>query len=186
MCWTGPVPSPTLRPLRVEDASAVLAAFSSATDMARQGDVSSMDAAVTYLQRLTGGDHVVFGLTVDGRVVGAVGVTVDRTNRCGWVWYWMHAAFRGRGWTARATATVANWALGRGGLERLELGYRVNNPASARVAAAAGFVVEGRERGKFLIDGERVDVESCGRLRSDPWPDLDELELIAAPSGSAV
>ncbi len=86
----------------------------------------------------------------------------------------MHAAHRGRGATARAVATVSDRALREApdgdGLERLELGHRANNPASGGVARAAGFVLEGRERGKFLIDGERVDVLTYGRLRTDPWP----------------
>ena len=62
-----------------------------------------------------------------------------------------------------------------GGLERLELGDRVNNPASGAVARAAGFVQEGTERGKFLLEGTRVDVLAYGRLRSDPSPTLTGL-----------
>lgn len=70
---------------------------------------------------------------------------------------------------------MANRALrpeaeGGWGLERLELGHRENNPASGGVARAAGFVHEGTERGKFLLDGERHDVHTYGRLRSDPMP----------------
>ena len=42
--------------------------------------------------------------------------------------------------------------LGEGRLHRLELGYRANNPGSAAVARAAGFVREGLEREKFLVD----------------------------------
>jgi RimJ/RimL family protein N-acetyltransferase len=56
------------------------------------------------------------------------------------------------------------------GLERLELGHRVDNPASGAVARAAGFLHEGTEREKFLIGGERVDVLSYGRLATDPAP----------------
>lgn len=73
--------------------------------------------------------------------------------------------------------TVANWALSTGGLERLELGHRMDNPLSGNVAAAAGFIHEGRERGKFLIDGQRVDVLTYGRLRTDPWPPANSLTL---------
>ena len=80
----------------------------------------------------------------------------------------MTEAVRGRGWTTRAAATVAEWALDHAGLERLELGHRVNNPASGAVARAAGFRKEGTQRGKFLIAGERVDVDTYGRLRTDP------------------
>lgn len=35
-------------------------------------------------------------------------------------------------------------------------------------AAAAGFLQEGLEREKFEVSGERVDVLTYGRLRSDP------------------
>jgi RimJ/RimL family protein N-acetyltransferase len=91
-------------------------------------------------------------------LVGLVVISVDDENLSGWFWYWMHASYRGRGWTSRAAATVANWALGDAGLHRLELGHRVNNPASRAVALAAGFVQEGVEREKFLVDGQRIDV----------------------------
>ena len=78
---------------------------------------------------------------------------------------------------SRAAATVANWALHERGLERLELGHRVNNPASGAVARSAGFVKEGTERGKFLIDGQRIDVDTYGRLRSDPAPTVTPLRF---------
>lgn len=148
--------------------------------MARQGDVTTAAAAEEYVSRLAA--HPVFAVaTDDDRLVGLVGVTVDRANRTGWFWYWMHAAWRGRGWSTAAATTVADWALGPGGCERLELGHRVNNPASGRVATAAGFVLEGRERAKFLVDGERVDVLTYGRLRTDPVPDGPRLPLTAPP-----
>lgn len=92
----------------------------------------------------------------------------------------MTDAARGRGWTAAAAATIAEWALGPRGLERLELGHRVNNPASGAVARRAGFVQEGTEREKFLVDGQRVDVATYGRLRSDPSPSFEALQMVEA------
>ncbi|WP_454083577.1 GNAT family N-acetyltransferase [Georgenia sp. Marseille-Q6866] len=176
-------PTPRLRPLHRTDSPAVLDAFTSSPDMARQGDVTTLADAEAYVSRLTA--QPVLAVAVDDQLVGAVGLSVDEANRNGWFWYWMHAAWRGRGWTAAAAATVADWALGPGGCERLELGHRVNNPASGRVAAAAGFVLEGRERAKFLVDGERVDVLTYGRLRTDPVPDGPRLALTApVPSQS--
>lgn len=74
-------------------------------------------------------------------------------------------------------ATVAEWALGTRGLDRLELGHRVNHPASGAVARRAGFVKEGTERGKFLVDGQRIDVDSYGRLRTDPPPRFEPLPM---------
>lgn len=72
---------------------------------------------------------------------------------------------------------MADWALGERGLERLELGHRVNNPASAAVARSAGFVHEGTERAKFLVDGQRIDVLTYGRLVDDPKPTCERLLL---------
>jgi RimJ/RimL family protein N-acetyltransferase len=161
-----------LRPVAASDAAAVLAAFQSSPDMARQGEVTTLAEAEAYVARLLDPDrpHHAFAVEVDGSLVGMVGITLDERNRNGWFWYWMHAEHRGGGLMTAAAREVADWALAEGGCERLELGHRVNNPASARVADAAGFVLEGREREKFLIDGERVDVLTYGRLRSDPTP----------------
>lgn len=82
----------------------------------------------------------------------------------------MNKSHRGRGWASTSAIAVSNWALRSGGCERLELGHRADNPLSGNVAAAAGFRHEGRQRGKFLIDGHRVDVLTYGRLSTDPWP----------------
>lgn len=193
-CTAGPGPA-RVRPLRPGDAPDVLAAFGSAPDMARQGEVTTLEEAQAYVDHLTreGGSTRAFAIEVGEMLVGLVGVVVDRQNRLGWVSYWLHAAHRGRGLATRAVATVADAALGRPGaggaagahdgcLERLELGHRVNNPASGQVALAAGFVREGLEREKFLVDGERLDVATYGRLRSDPWPTTEHLPLAGVDS----
>lgn len=173
---------PALRRLRRDDAPAVLAAFKSNPDMARQGDVSTLPEADSYVSRLIepGSPHEAWAIVVDDSLVGLVCVSVDNENRSGWFWYWMTDAARGRGWTAAAAATVAQWALTKGELERLELGHRVNNPASGAVARRAGFVKEGTEREKFLVGGQRVDVDTYGRLRSDPSPSFDPIPMIDA------
>ena len=168
-----------LRRLRPEDAPTVLAAFASDSDMVRQGDVTTLAEAERYVARLIAADspHEPWAVTEADSVVGLVCVSVDEANRNGWFWYWMTAAARGRGWTGRAAATVADWALGARGLERLELGHRVNNPASGAVARRAGVVKEGTERQKVLVAGRRIDVDTYGRLRSDPPPVYDALPM---------
>lgn len=162
--------APGIRRLRTSDAEAVLEAFDSGPEMMRQGHVTTLAQAESYIDGVMRAPNHAFAITDDDRLVGVVGVTVDEANRLGWFWYWLNRSHRGRGWASVATTLVANWALSDGGLERLELGHRVDNPLSGNVAAAAGFIHEGRERGKFLVDGERVDVLAYGRLRSDPWP----------------
>ncbi|WP_278234626.1 GNAT family protein [Isoptericola sp. AK164] len=171
--------APVLRPLTADDAEAVLAAFRSAPDMARQGTVTTPQEAERYVARLTDpdGPHRAWAVDDGGTCVGLVAVTVDAANATGWFWYWVHATHRGRGLARRAAAAVADWALSDGGLHRLELGHRMNNPASGAVARAAGFVREGTEREKFLVDGRRVDVATYGRLRTDPVPSGERLAI---------
>ncbi|MGD8149884.1 GNAT family N-acetyltransferase [Ornithinimicrobium sp. Y1694] len=173
----GEVAAYGIRRVEPGDAEAVVDAFASAPDMARQGEVTDLASAQRYVEWLTAADRLAFAVTTGGRLVGVVGVSVDRQNRSGWVFYWLHARHRGRGVMTRAVATLSDLLLAPEpeghGLERLELGHRVNNPESGTVARAAGFVQEGREREKFLIDGERIDVLTYGRLPSDPSPHLD-------------
>lgn len=169
---------PHLRPLRASDAPAVLAAFAADPEMSRQGTVRDLTEAREYVRRHTTPGVLAHAVCVEtDALVGLVVIQVDAENRTGWFSYWTHPEHRGRGWTARAAATVATWALTGGGLERLELGHRANNPASGAVARAAGFVHEGTEREKFLIEGRRIDVLTYGRLRADPAPDLEPLAL---------
>ena len=60
--------------------------------------------------------------------------------------YWVLPAARNRGVATAATAEVARWALDELGLHRLSLLHATANPASCRVAAKAGFAVEGTLR----------------------------------------
>ncbi len=65
---------------------------------------------------------------------------------------------------------LAQWCFAELGLFRLELGHRTDNPASCRVACAAGFTAEGLQRQKLAWDGVRYDVETHARLATDPYP----------------
>lgn len=168
-----------LRPLRSADAAAVLAAFrSDPVGMARQGEVTDEASAEEYVRQLLDAPTVDAAAVMDSAtdtLVGLVTVARDETNRAGWFAYWLHADWRGDAIMACAAATVADAELAEGGLERLELGHRANNPASGAVARAAGFRHEGTQRGHFLIDGRRHDVHLYGRLVSDPSPELRPL-----------
>lgn len=93
--------------------------------------------------------------------------SVDRRHDTGWMSYWTTPAARGRGVATLGCRALGDWAFADLGLFRLELGHRVNNPASCRVAHAAGFAVEGVQRQKLAYDGIRHDVEIHARLASD-------------------
>ncbi len=96
---------------------------------------------------------------------------IDRRHGTGWVSYWTTRAARGAGVASRACRSLARWAFDDAGLFRLELGHRVDNPASCGVASAAGLAVEGLQRQKLEYDGVRFDVELHARLATDADPD---------------
>ncbi|MEV4345133.1 GNAT family N-acetyltransferase [Actinoplanes sp. NPDC049596] len=81
--------------------------------------------------------------------------------------YWVGPWARGRGVATAAVRTLSAHAL-RHGLQRLELLTHWDNPASQRVALAAGFQREGVRRGaQPARDGVRDDMLAFARLASD-------------------
>lgn len=171
-----------LRPWTHDDAPALLSAYQETPDLITQfggTNISSVGQARTFIV-----EHLValpsrqsWALSVDGAVVGNVGLSnIEREHETAWASYWLVPAARGNGYAARALAAVALWAFDDG-LFRLELGHRVNNPASCRVATRAGFVPEGIERGKLRYGSRRFDVETHARLRTDPAPNLDAVSI---------
>ncbi|GGP12619.1 GNAT family N-acetyltransferase [Nonomuraea glycinis] len=156
-----------LRAWRADDAPVVLRAFSS-PDMSRQAawPVVTLKDAVGWIASWAEVGHA-FAVTLGGEVVGNVAVTDIDAHENGWVSYWTVPEARGRGIAVAATEELARWAFGERGLYRLELGHRVDNAASCRVATKAGFRPEGVERGRLHYDGIRYDVERHARLATD-------------------
>ncbi|WP_217915690.1 GNAT family N-acetyltransferase [Miltoncostaea marina] len=104
----------------------------------------------------------------DDRVLGAVGLLMDRHDgRRAEIGYWVAAAERGRGVARRACGLLSRWALGPGGLERLDLQASVANPASLRVAERCGFVREGTMRAAWYRGPSRTDMALFSLLPSD-------------------
>ncbi|TCK64603.1 GNAT family N-acetyltransferase [Curtobacterium sp. PhB136] len=163
----------SLRPWSRSDGPALLAARWSSPDLDTQftgADLSDEAQAADYI-----GNFLPFSDTAknwavieDGIAVGNVGLSaIETRHQTAWAYYWLAGGARGRGYASRALQAVADWAFDAG-LFRLELGHRVNNPASCRVATAAGFLKEGTERQKLRYGTERFDVETHARLASDP------------------
>jgi len=99
---------------------------------------------------------IVDAATGDG--AGVVNVMRMGPPGIGLVGYGVVPAFRGRGFTTRALRLVSEWAFESAGLSRLELGHKVDNVASGRAAAKAGFRAEGRLAQRLPnADGTRSD-----------------------------
>ena len=91
-----------------------------------------------------------------------------------------HSARGGRSASPQSRSRLGPgpWSAARGASGcRLELGHRLNNPASCRVATAAGFLREGIERAKLRYGEERFDVETPAGLRIDPAPAIAALPM---------
>lgn len=139
-----------------------------------QQNLSTLEACTQHIENQLGVESASarhFAVAVDGVAVGDIGVTSMEFNHgTAWVSYWLSAEFRGRGLITRGLAAASEWAFSEG-LFRLELGHRVNNPASCNVATRAGFQVEGVERAKLRYGVDRYDVETHARLATDPRPE---------------
>lgn len=162
-----------LRPWTPADAPVILAAAGEEM-MARQftAPIDSLSAAEDWIALLTArrddDDAYSFAVLHEGVPVGNVAVSsVERRHLTGWVSYWMREEARGQGLATKACLALSEFAFSELALFRLELAHRVDNPASCRVAAGAGFAVEGVERARLLYDGVRYDTETHARLATD-------------------
>ncbi|MEU9391323.1 GNAT family N-acetyltransferase [Streptomyces sp. NPDC048324] len=164
-----------LRPWRVEDVPAVHAAYQD--PLMHQWHIRRSDSeeeAAGWMQEwLTEweGERKAQWAVVDAgtdrllRRVALLSIVLAEAQAK--VAYWTTAAARGRGVATRATNTLTRWAFDEIGFHRLELLHATANPASCRVAAKAGFALEGtKRRAAYHQDGWH-DMHLHARLRGD-------------------
>lgn len=174
-------PELVLRPWTLADAPAVLAMFAASDDLGTQyaWPVRDLADAAACVERMlvwqpdpAAGERYHLAITVDGGApVGDVGLSgISRTHGTAWVSYLSSGAVRGQGLVRRSLAAAVTWAFEDLGLYRLELGHRLNNPASGAVAESVGFVAEGVERQKLRYGDQRYDVRTMALLAGDPRP----------------
>ena len=180
----GPMAAVELRPWRESDAESLLHALLACPDLRKQFGYGNMSTVAKCLQVIRRQLAIClpstqnFAVSVGGQALGNVGIShIEHRLDTGWMHYWLAPEARGRGLATRAVASVAGWAFREQDLFRLELGHRVNNPASCSVAIRAGFPAEGVERQKVKEGRHRLDVETHARLRTDPPPAVELLPL---------
>ena len=104
----------------------------------------------------------------EDRLLGAEGVSnFDWNDLKAEIGYWMAPEARRRGLGARATRLLAEWAVTRLGLERLELLANPENEGSQRLAERAGFTREGTLRKYRRRHGVREDLVMYSMLAED-------------------
>ncbi len=164
-----------LRPWAAADDDAVLAAATD-PDIARWNGsaVRTREDAADWIARRADwsqGDHVSLAVVdaMDGVLVGSVSLhQIDRDQGDAEIGYWTMPAARDRGVASGAVTAMCRWAFLQLPIDRIELLHAVENPASARVAARAGFTQEGRLRQSYRYgDGRKHDELLWSLLRGD-------------------
>jgi len=167
-----------LRPWREDDLDDLAAALHE-PEVRRWNDpvpLSRDDVRAMLARRRdwSNGDHAAFAVVgaSSGELCGSASLhSIDREMGDAEVGYWTVAAARGRGVAVRAVLALCSWAFADLRLDRLQLFHAVENEASGRVAAKAGFTLEGRLRRSHRYgDGRKHDELLWARLSDDPDP----------------
>lgn len=105
------------------------------------------------------GEVVPMAITVDGEFAGQVtlGGIQRGALRSGWVGYWVHSRFQGKGVATAAVAMLVAHGFGPVGLHRIEATIAPENVSSRRVVEHLGFRLEGHLMRYLDIDGSWHD-----------------------------
>jgi len=78
-------------------------------------------------------------LTAQGEVVGSCGLMTRQGPGVLEIGYWIHSSHAGRGYATAVASCLAEAGLTQPGIDRVQIHHDIDNPASGRVAAKAGF-----------------------------------------------
>lgn len=164
-----------LRPWRADDAGALLGAARDPAirrwNLFTVADTADARARIARMhERWRAETGAVWAVArPGGPASGLAGLNdIDLAGGTAEVVHWLLPGARGAGAAVRATRRLARWALDDLGLHRLRLCHSTANPASCRVAARAGFVYEGTQRGALLHADGWHDQHLHARLAGDP------------------
>ncbi len=131
-------------------------------------------AAAEFIGRhaewIAAGKHLVWAITMNGAIVGAMGLHIVAAHRRAEVGYWIARTHWGQGIATEALRAVLAHGFDVIGLHRIDAQHYKENPASGAVMRKAGMTHEGRLRGVVFRDGVPRDNELYAMLRSDPRP----------------
>jgi len=151
-----------LRPWKAEDAPAVHVAFQDSVirqwhHYATESVGEALDMIEGWRTEWEGETNAYWAVAEEGtdRLLGRVALrNIVLPAGAAEVAYWTASAARGQGVAPRAVTALTRWAFESVGFHRIELTHAVRNEASCRVAAKAGFDLEGTKRSALLhLDG---------------------------------
>ncbi|MEN3361649.1 MAG: hypothetical protein V7637_5631 [Mycobacteriales bacterium] len=163
-----------LRAFDPADLPALRAAFADPDVSRWNGIPLDLDAVGHWLARRndwSDGTHASWAIgDAAGALLGSVSLhRIDLDQGDAEIGYWLAPAARGRGNATAAVELATGYGFDTLGLRRIFLYHAITNPASCRVAAAAGYLLEGTLRQSHrYADGRVHDEHIHGRLSTDP------------------
>jgi RimJ/RimL family protein N-acetyltransferase len=140
-----------LRPLRLDDAIALSDLINNeriSRNLARVKHPYTLDDANMWLASRDHADQglPVFAITLDGRLIGVIGIEEDQIADSAEFGYWLGEPWWGRGYMREAANAVLAHGFEAAGCERCTSGYRHGNEASRRILEGLGFRHTGHAR----------------------------------------
>jgi [ribosomal protein S5]-alanine N-acetyltransferase len=106
-------------------------------------------------------------MQTDGRLIGGVGLSLNRQHQNAELGYWIGVSFWGKGYATEAAQEMLRHGFQDIGLHRIFASHFKGNSASGRVLTKLGMGYEGRQREHVFKWGEFIDSELYGLLRSE-------------------
>jgi RimJ/RimL family protein N-acetyltransferase len=114
------------------------------------------DDALAFIHGEVRDDHDALAIELDGRVVGGIGLGLNRHGYRGSIGYWVARPERGKGICTRALRLLARHALEGFQLQSVQLLTDPDNVPSQRVAEKVGFQREGVMRAHLRHPDGRI------------------------------
>jgi RimJ/RimL family protein N-acetyltransferase len=112
--------------------------------------------AIEFLSGDVAAAEVRLAITLDGALVGGIGMGVNSHDYRGTIGYWVARDARGRGVCTRAVRLLVRHGLDELALQRIDLITDPDNVASQRVAEKVGFQREGVMRAHLRHPDGRI------------------------------
>jgi [ribosomal protein S5]-alanine N-acetyltransferase len=164
------LPGISIRYQRVSDARRFLEILSNPNFTYFPAKPKSVEEEVAFLRQNSAkrkeGSEYNYAVVADGKVVGAVGVKVNRHYPfIGELGYFVDEPFWGRGIACLAVRLLERVCFGELGLTRLEILMVPRNAASRRVAQKSGYRREGLLKNRIVIGGKHLDALLYAKTR---------------------
>ena len=101
------------------------------------------------------------------KLIGAIGLTIDRDVNKGELGYWIGRPYWNRGYATEAAVAVIAFGFEDLRLNRIQAAHLTRNPSSGRVMEKTGMLLEGTARQNMMKWGKYEDLTIYGILWED-------------------